>query len=205
MIEDETLVKRFLAGMSEAWKRLVARYRSAVIGVVVGMKNLRAEHLKQLAPNAPPEAFFNRLFDDAAAELKDLGMMSEDFNFAIWLYRFVLKRLQQKGPRPLSLTHFLKPFRGAGFPEVPDFIKEGAVLEALVLLGKRYPLYQKTIVLKIYGKRWHPREGKLVDLSYEEIGKILGNPDPINPDCVKNWYHRGMERLEKILQGDYDV
>lgn len=144
-MRDETLVRRFLAGDRAAWEELIERYRPSFWKVIVGMTNCDAEILKRLSGHSPlliQEAFV----DEAAQALKDMRPLPDDFDFAIWLYRFVLKRAK-KGPWPLPPTGAL------------DF--EGLLVEAFVQLGERYPHYQEAVVMKDFGRRWSDTQGDL--------------------------------------------
>lgn len=187
---DEDLARLFRQGDRGAWRVLIDRYDRPVMGVVVGMTNITAQHLRSLAPGGSQGwllDFFNLLFNEAADELKGLDTDLEDF--AVWLYCFILKRLQRKGPPPFRIS----PAWASD--------KDEAVLAALVCLGEQYPRYQKAVVLKAYAKRWSLNQRKLIDLTYEQIGKILVEDpvDPPSPACVKNWYQRGLEKIEEYL------
>lgn len=183
---DEELVRLFRRGIPEAWQVLIERYDRPVMGVEIAMTNMTTRVLRRLAQGGVQD-FFKQLFDEIANELKHLDAEPDDF--VIWLYRFILKRLQLKGPQPIPVS--------------PAWAidREEAVLAALVCLGKQYPNYQKAIVLKVYAKRWSQSQSKLIDLTYKEIAKILAN-DPVNPpspECVEDWYRRGLQKVREYL------
>jgi len=193
--DDEDLVKLCRQGRRRAWQVLKDRYERPTMDLVTAITNMGADHVKRLAPNPQDYAssllaFFDQLFDEIANELK--GLSTEPDDFAIWLYRFILKRLELKGPKPFRIS--------------PSWAKdkEEAALMALVCLGEHYPNYQKAVVLKACAKRWSRwsrSQSKLIDLSYEDIGKILADDpaNPLSPACVKNWYRRGLEKIEEYL------
>nr|WP_255654537.1 RNA polymerase sigma factor [Cohnella sp. REN36] len=172
--EDEReWIRRVLAGNADDYRRLVDAYKNRVYGLLRGMG---ANH--QDAQDLTQETFVRAY--------RKLASHDETKRFAAWLYRIAHRLLidHRRSAPPIDWT--------AEPPQLPatDGNPEEALLrgehrsELRDLIG-RLPENYRAVVLLRYTN----------ELSYEEIGEVLGVP----VGKVQNDLHRAKRRLKQWM------
>jgi RNA polymerase sigma-70 factor (ECF subfamily) len=171
MTDDQTLIRRFLEGERSAFEPLVERYQKAVFNVALRMSN---------DPDDAADITQN-VFIKASEKL---ATFDPKYRFFSWIYRIAVNEsinFVESSKRRETLD--TEPVSEDGNPE--EMLQAGmlsnSVEEGLTQLGDDSRV---VIILRHFE-----------DLSYEEIGSILGLP----VKTVKSRLFTARQSLKKIL------
>lgn len=173
VLDDGVLVRWAKEGRAEAFELLVKRHRTAAYRTALRL-------------TGDPHAAEDIAQDALIAAWKSLRLFREDSSFATWLYRIVVNQARNsvRGRRdvPVAEVPEQRVMPGAE-AEATQRAGERRIVEAIVAL----PFEQRAaLVLRLFE-----------DLTYEEIGQVLG----ASPDAVRGRLHRARNRLGKALGG----
>ncbi len=181
MFKDEDLISSYIEGDENALSTLVSRYLDDVYNFLY-----RLTGDLQIAEDATQESFIK--------VWKNIGKYKRGNNFKSWLFRIArntaIDHLRKKKEINLSafedadakniLTHNLIDTE----PNALDLIQRAEDIDYVQkLLSQIDPKYREVLML---------RESR--DLTFEEIGKILGRP----ANTIKSQYRRAIASLRRL-------
>jgi RNA polymerase sigma-70 factor, ECF subfamily len=168
--DDSVLVARTLAGETDAFAALVARYERVLFRVAVRMLGDRAD-----AADAAQAAFIKAY--------ERLTSFDRNFRFFSWIYRILLNECLNA-----------KRSRRSHEEVTADLVASESPLEALEIAERQRQVqqallalpgdYRKVVVLRHYA-----------ELSYEDIAATLGIPEK----TVKSRLYTARQRLSELL------
>ena len=171
---DATLVRRVLAGDTEAYAGLVTRYRDRLGRYAVRMLGNQAD-----AEEALQETFVRGY--------RSLGRCTEPERFGAWLFGILVNRCRTAGAQRARRERTLVADEGAiARAAVWDESDRYAWREAIRwALGRLVPAHREAFLLK-----------HVEDLSYEEMVQVTGASVP----ALKMRVSRAREELRRLLQ-----
>lgn len=171
-MDDDQLIRRCLEGDTEAFAGLVARYERPLYNVA-----LRMLHDREEARDATQSAFVKAW--------QHLERFDPQHRFFSWIYRILLNDALNRAKRRRP-TDPLDAGLVAG-ERSPEASAEQGQLEAVVTaaLTRLDDEHRQVIVLR----HW-------LDMSYDEMGQLLGIPDK----TVKSRLFSARRRLGEILK-----
>jgi RNA polymerase sigma-70 factor (ECF subfamily) len=171
-------VTQALAGSQAAFEQIVRRYQRPVIGFLARMTGNRA-----LAEDLAQETFLKAF--------RSLAAFDTTRRLSSWLLRIAHNTAIDALRRSQLPTVPLEPrpgraAAGPAAPALPDPAEQGALARALdTALARLRPEYRAAIALR-YDE----------DLSFEEIGRVLGIPEA----TARSHVHRARKELAAMLR-----
>jgi len=173
--DEVSLLRAALAGETEAWGEIVSRYKDAVFGLCLGFLRNRAD-----AEDLTHDAFI-RAYDN-------LRRYHLEKRFSTWMFTIAANlcrnRLRYRKNHPVV--------------EQPKHIAGGRDPASIVAGEDRQRRVQEALNALPYGYRAPLVLRFFNDLSYREIGEILGIPE----GTVKTRIHRGKAMLKDRIAKD---
>lgn len=170
--DEVSLLRAALAGETAAWGEIVSRYKDAVFGLCLGFMRNRAD-----AEDMTHDAFI-RAYDN-------LRRYHLDKRFSTWIFTIAANlcrnRLRYRKNHPVV--------------EPPRHMPGGSDPASIVANEDRQKRIQKALSALPYGYRAPLVLRFYNDLSYREIGEILGIPE----GTVKTRIHRGKAMLKELV------
>ncbi len=177
MQDEVTLLRASLQGETAAWGEIVTRYKDAVFGLCLGFLRNRAD-----AEDITHDAFLR-----AYVNLRRYRL---DKRFSTWVFTIAANlcrnRLRYRRNHPVFE---LENDSGGGTDPAREVAKEERHVRVREALERLPYAYRAPLVLRFYN-----------DLSYREIGDILGIPE----GTVKTRIHRGKAMLKEQLGEERD-
>ena len=168
-----------LAGSQSAFEQIVTRYQRPVISLIA-----RTTGDRTLAEDLAQETFVKAF--------RNLAAFDTTRRLSSWLFRIAhntaIDALRRSGPPPGSTDTQLVPASGAqepAIPPVPDPVERQELSRALeAALAALRPDQRAAIVLRYEN-----------GLSFNEIGAVLGVPEP----TARSHVHRARKDLARLL------
>lgn len=178
VVAEARLVSEALGGSQSAFEQIVRRYQRPVLSLIARMTGDRA-----LAEDLAQETFVKAF--------RHLKRFDRSRRFSSWLFRIAhnttLDTLRKVRPEVLALDGLRDgdPQRELAAAPLPDFVEQAALGAALnQALQSLRPEYRAAIALR-YDQ----------DLSFDEIGHILGVPEV----TARTYVHRARKELARSL------
>jgi len=178
-LQDEvTLLRASLDGETAAWGEVVTRYKDAVFGLCLGFLRNRAD-AEDIAQDAFVRAYLN------------LRRYNLEKKFSTWLFTIAANlcrnRLRYRRNHPVVEPPDSMP--GGGDPAAA-IAREDRRAKVKAALSRLPYSYRAPLILRFYN-----------DLSYRDIGDILGIPE----GTVKTRIHRGKAMLKDLMEQGSDA
>ena len=178
VVAEARLVSEALGGSQSAFEQIVRRYQRPVLSLIARMTGDRA-----LAEDLAQETFVKAF--------RHLKRFDRSRRFSSWLFRIAhnttLDTLRKVRPQVLALeaSGDGDPQREVAAAPLPDLVEQAALGAALnQALQSLRPEYRAAIALR-YDQ----------DLSFDEIGHILGVPEV----TARTYVHRARKELARSL------
>lgn len=178
VVAEARLVSEALGGSQSAFEQIVRRYQRPVLSLIARMTGDRA-----LAEDLAQETFVKAF--------RHLKRFDRSRRFSSWLFRIAhnttLDTLRKVRPEVLALDGLRDgdPQRELAAAPLPDLVEQAALGAALnQALQSLRPEYRAAIALR-YDQ----------DLSFDEIGHILGVPEV----TARTYVHRARKELARSL------
>ncbi|MDQ1912908.1 RNA polymerase sigma factor [Paenibacillus sp. GD4] len=170
--QDSELTRRVLAGDKQAYAFLVNKYKNKIYNVIRGM-GVSLQDAQDLTQETFLRAY------------RKLAARQEERSFAAWIYSIATNLVKDEWKkRRMELTELDSQLpSGEKGPEEALLLEERK-RELLVYLEQLPRGYREALLLRYTG-----------DLSYEEIGELLGIPT----SKVQNDLYRAKQRLKQVM------